>query len=51
MGDEKSVGASLPFYVRRRAVRLLTDFVPDWNAVQAVVDATHRYHEIFYERQ
>ncbi|CAK3796583.1 replication factor A 3 [Lecanosticta acicola] len=23
----------------------------DFSAVEAVVDATHRYHEIFYERQ
>lgn len=23
----------------------------DFNAVEAVVDATHRYHEIFYEKE
>ncbi|KAK3059086.1 hypothetical protein LTR09_000652 [Extremus antarcticus] len=32
-----------------------TDFGPeggiDFNAVEAVVDATHRYHEIFYDKE
>lgn len=26
------------------------DLVVDFNAVEAVVDATHRYHEIFYNK-
>jgi len=32
-----------------RRIDLLTGS-PDFNAVEAVVDATHRYHEIFYEK-
>ncbi|KAF2486273.1 replication factor A protein 3 [Neohortaea acidophila] len=33
-------------------VMAATDFGPqgDFNAVEAVVDATHRYHEIFYNK-
>ncbi|KAK3721507.1 hypothetical protein LTR37_003063 [Vermiconidia calcicola] len=36
-------------------VLVSTDFGPegnvDFSAVDAVVDATHRYHEIFYEKE
>lgn len=28
----------------------LLNFPKDFNAVEAVVDATHRYHEMFYDK-
>lgn len=46
-GPEGNIGIiSLRFCMDNRA-----DDLQDFKAVEAVVDATHRYHEIFYEKQ
>jgi replication factor A3 len=49
MGPEGNVGMCLTY--THNIVFVSSHHCPDFNAIEAVVDATHRYHEIFYERQ
>lgn len=49
-GPESSIGKS-GFQDDWKRERLIDEVPLDFDAVDAVVDATHRYHEIFYEKQ
>jgi hypothetical protein len=50
MGPQQNIGKSRLFETSYAAESVLTRSL-DFSAYEALVDATHRYHEIFYEKQ
>ncbi|KAK5167602.1 uncharacterized protein LTR77_007301 [Saxophila tyrrhenica] len=49
-GPEGQIGQSL-FLLDAKGLRAVLTRWIDFAAVEAVVDATHRYHEIFYDKE